>query len=68
MSASHCRFIEFVPRKDPMVQRLLATREDVFPDYTRDGFRTSFASRYRFLDEVPIEGTQRMLFRLERRG
>ena len=27
--------VEFVPREDAMVKRLLATREDVFADYTR---------------------------------
>jgi len=27
--------IEFVPKSDSQVQRLLATKEDIFPDYTR---------------------------------
>jgi hypothetical protein len=60
--------IEFVPKDDPMVERLLATREDVFADYTVDGFRTAFGRRFEFRDEVPIAGTRRTLFRLERRG
>src|SRR5690606_65071 len=30
--------IEFVPKDDSQVQRMLATREDVFPDYTVEGF------------------------------
>ena len=30
--------IEFVPKADPMVQRLLALREDIFPDYTPERF------------------------------
>ena len=34
--------IEWVPKEDPMVRRLLATREDVFPDYTESGFRAAF--------------------------
>ena len=39
--------IEFVPKEDPMVRRLLATREDVFPDYTEAGSarRSSAGSR-----------------------
>ena len=39
--------IEFVPRDDPMVRQLLATREDVFPDYTPDGFRGRLRDRVR---------------------
>ncbi len=30
--------IEFVPKQDPMVQTLLALREDIFPDYTEEAF------------------------------
>ena len=36
-----CRtlIIEFVPKSDSQVQRLLASREDIFPDYTRQALR-----------------------------
>ena len=30
--------VEFVPKSDAKVRILLATREDIFPDYTREGF------------------------------
>ena len=59
--------VEFVPKGDPMVDFLLASREDVFPDYTLDGFRAAMATAYETLDEVPLEGTTRVLFRLRRR-
>ena len=36
--------VEFVPREDPMVERLLRDREDVFDDYTRAGFEAAFGS------------------------
>ncbi len=39
--------VEFVPKEDPMVRRLLSTRRDVFPDYTLEGFRTPPRSRSR---------------------
>ncbi|MFT5315231.1 MAG: hypothetical protein ACI9UK_001063, partial [Candidatus Krumholzibacteriia bacterium] len=35
--------IEFVPKNDSQVKRLLATREDVFPDYDLDGLEAAFA-------------------------
>ena len=31
------QIIEWVPRQDPMVRMLLATREDVFLDYSENG-------------------------------
>ena len=39
-----CRslIVEFVPKSDPMVQRLLAGRKDIFPHYDVDGFERAF--------------------------
>jgi SAM-dependent methyltransferase len=58
--------VEFVPKDDPMVQKLLATREDVFPDYTLDGFRAAFGRRFEIAGEALIEGSRRVLFRMKR--
>jgi len=60
--------VEFVPKDDPMVRRLLATREDVFPDYTIEAFRAALGRRFEILSEAPIEGTSRSLLRLQRRA
>ena len=35
--------IEFVPKEDSQVQVLLASREDIFPDYNQQGFEAAFA-------------------------
>jgi SAM-dependent methyltransferase len=59
--------IEFVPRDDPMVRRLLATREDVFADYTPDGFRAAFATEFETVAEMPVEGSSRVIHLLRRR-
>ncbi len=59
--------IEWVGRDDPMVRRLLATREDVFRDYHLDEFRAAFERRYAIVDERPIPGTGRILLRMTRR-
>ena len=59
--------IEFVPREDQMVQRLLATRNDVFADYIEEGFREAFGRSFEIRQMVPIEGTQRTMYRLQRR-
>lgn len=59
--------LEFVPKSDTQVQRLLATREDVFPDYRPEGFEAAFADRFETVEKAPIEGTERILYLLRRR-
>ena len=58
--------VEFVPKEDPMVRRLLATRRDVFPRYDLDGFRAAAATRFEILREAPIADSPRVLFLLRR--
>jgi hypothetical protein len=59
--------VEFVPREDPMVQQLLASRRDIFTDYSLDGFRAAFGERFVTLDEAPVADSLRTLFLMERR-
>jgi hypothetical protein len=59
--------IEWVPKEDPMVRRLLATREDVFPDYTEAGFRAAFERDWQVVAARPVEGTPRIMNSLTRR-
>ena len=58
--------IEFVPKSDSQVKRLLASRLDIFPDYTLEGFRKAFAQRFVLIDEKPVEGSERTLFLMKR--
>jgi ribosomal protein L11 methylase PrmA len=60
--------IEFVPKDDDMVRRLLATREDVFESYTLDGFRQAFDRWFDIAEEGAVAGTPRVLFRMARRS
>ncbi len=53
--------IEFVPKNDSQVQRLLATREDVFPSYHKAGFEQAFAGCFEILEQVDIAGSERTL-------
>ena len=66
--ASICRklIIEFVPKDDSQVQKLLSSRKDIFPDYTIEGFSREFAKHFRILRSEPIEGSGRTLHLLER--
>jgi hypothetical protein len=59
--------LEFVPKADPMVKRLLLTREDVFPDYTPLGFEHSIAPYFSIDERVEIPESDRLLYVLSRR-
>jgi hypothetical protein len=60
--------IEFVPKTDPKVQMLLATREDIFPDYTREGFEAAFRERFEIEAAQDLRESDRTLYRMRRRG
>ena len=59
--------VEFVPREDAMTQRLLASRRDVFADYSLDGFKRAVEPHFELHEETPIDDTARTLLRLRRR-
>lgn len=54
--------IEFVPKSDPKVQTLLATREDIFPNYTQAGFEAAFAQYFEVALTQPITDSERVLY------
>ena len=60
--------IEFVPKVDSQVQRLLSTRQDIFPDYTPEGFEAAFSSRFTIQRREPIHGSERTLYLMERKS
>jgi len=59
--------IEFVPATDAKARRLLAAREHVFPDYTRDAFERAFARRFELSPAIALPGSDRVLYRMRRR-
>lgn len=54
--------IEFVPKSDTQVKRLLANRADIFPEYTRDGFETAFADSFEIERSLALPETDRLLY------
>jgi hypothetical protein len=59
--------IEFVPKQDSQVERLLATREDVFPEYNAAGFESAFSARWQIRERREVAGSLRTLYRMSRR-
>jgi len=57
--------VEFVPKSDSQVKRLLVSREDIFPEYTRAGFETAFTTLFTIREAVEIRDSERVLYLLE---
>ncbi len=54
--------VEFVPKSDSQVEKLLSSREDIFPDYEQQRFETVFGQRFEILEVHPIPGSERTLY------
>jgi hypothetical protein len=60
--------IEFVPKSDSQVERLFATREDIFPAYTREGFEAAFEQFFELVERTDVRDSDRALYLYERRS
>ena len=58
--------IEFVPKSDSQVKRLLSTREDIFPEYNFEGFEAAFSEFFKLEKVEDIEGSERKLYLFKR--
>jgi len=59
--------IEFVPKQDSQVQKLLQTRTDIFTDYDQAAFEDVFARYFSIEASQPIAGSERTLYLLRKR-
>jgi ribosomal protein L11 methylase PrmA len=59
--------IEFVPKEDPQVKRLLVTRKDIFDRYTKEHFERAFQGPFTIEREEPIAEAGRVLYMMRRR-
>ncbi|MBT6060883.1 MAG: SAM-dependent methyltransferase [Anaerolineae bacterium] len=54
--------IEFVPKSDSKVKKLLQSREDIFDEYTLDDFERVFKYRFKIEKKVKINESERHLY------
>jgi ribosomal protein L11 methylase PrmA len=54
--------IEFVPKSDTQVQKLLRSRADIFGEYTRAGFEEAFKKRFKIIESSAIRDSERWLY------
>lgn len=62
-----CRrlIIEFVPKEDSQVQRLLRSREDIFADYSQEAFEGVFREKFSVTASRKISGSRRTVYLME---
>jgi ribosomal protein L11 methylase PrmA len=58
--------VEFVPKEDPTVKLMLASRKDIFDGYTADAFEAAMASHARIVRAETISAAGRRLYQFER--
>jgi hypothetical protein len=57
--------VEFVPKSDSQVRRLLASREDIFPGYTKGGFEGAFSTHFKIREVIPVQESDRTMYLME---
>jgi hypothetical protein len=73
MASFFCRIctwliIEFIPKSDSQVQRLLRSREDIFSSYTQEAFEVEFSKLFRIRKSIRIKESERTLYLMEKHG
>ncbi len=65
--AARCKWlvIEFVPKSDSQVQKLLTSREDIFSHYTREDFEIAFSARFLIHKSESVRDSERTLYLME---
>jgi hypothetical protein len=59
--------IEFIPKNDSQIQRLLATREDIFHTYSEERFELEFMKFFTIKTSKRIKGSKRTLYLMKKR-
>lgn len=60
--------IEFVPKPDSQVQKLLQSRKDIFNHYTLEDFEASFGEFFSIREKVAIAESERFLFLMQKKA
>jgi hypothetical protein len=59
--------IEFVPKSDSQVKRLLETREDIFAKYDQNNFESNFLEFFTIIKTVQVESSDRVIYLMEKK-
>ena len=59
--------VEFVPKTDSQVQKLLRSRVDIFSEYTQAGFKKAFGEWYTVKESSSVRDSDRSLYLMQRK-
>lgn len=59
--------IEFVPKEDSQVQRMLASRKDIFDGYTQRGFEEACSTYFEIERATPVREAARTIYVMRRK-
>jgi ribosomal protein L11 methylase PrmA len=67
--ANNCKnlLIEFIPKEDSQVQRLLSSREDIFDEYTKNNFEEDFKIFFTIDRVWDVVDSKRILYMMTKR-
>ncbi|MEA3440935.1 MAG: SAM-dependent methyltransferase [Chloroflexota bacterium] len=58
----HWLIIEYIPKHDSQVQRMLSFRKDIFHEYSQDSFERSFSEYFSIVEKKPITDSSRSIY------
>ena len=58
--------IEFIPKTDSQVKRLLLNREDIFPDYNQENFEKEFSNNFKIIEFFNMQDSERVIYSMEK--
>lgn len=59
--------IEFMPKSDSQVKRLLASRVDIFSEDIKRGFEADFCQLFEIVEKISVTGSERSLYLMRQR-
>ena len=63
----HWLIIEWVPKDDTQVQKLLASRQDIFTGYHQEGFEAAFGDYFALHEKIPLRDSDRVMYLMEKK-
>jgi len=63
----HWLIIEWVPKDDTQVQKLLASRLDIFTGYHQEGFEAAFGDYFALHEKIPLRDSDRVMYLMEKK-
>lgn len=64
---SEWAIVEFIPKEDSQIQKMLSARKDIFDDMGRTGFEKAFGDYFEITESSPIPDSVRVLYLLKRK-